>query len=139
MCPHVSVREEEFGGTISPSQGSDSSDEDSSEVAIAPQEVDDGSDDSSSSSGPAVREDEGKTEEDTDTDEDDEGGADEDEDDKGQQGFTNNGEPEFKPKKVKLGKTCLMFETHLLNTHMHITHSKAHFYTTAVAQESFKT
>ena len=139
MSMPVSVREAEFGGTISPSQGSDSSDEDSSEVAIAPQEVDDGSDDSSSSSGPAVREDEGKTEEDTDTDED-EGGADEDEDEKGQQGFTNNGEPEFKPKKVKFAKTCLMFETHLLNTHIHITHSKAHFYTkTAVAQKSLKT
>ena len=133
----VSVREAEFGGTISPSQGSDSSDEDSSEVAIAPREVDDGSDDSSSSSGPAVREDEGKTEEDTDTDED-EGRADEDE--KGKQGFTNNGEPEFKPKKVKFAKTCLMFETHLLNTHIHITHSKAHFYTkTADAQKSLKT
>ena len=134
----MSVREEELGGTISPFQGSDSSDEDSSEVAIAPQEVDDGSDDSSSSSGPAVREDEGKTEEDTDTDED-EGRADEDE--KGQQGFTNNGEPEFKPKKVKFAKTCLMFETHLLNTHIHNTHyTRAHFYTkTAVAQKSLKT
>jgi hypothetical protein len=48
-----------------------------------------------------VREDEGKTEEDTDTDE--EGGADVDDDDgKGKQGFTNNGEPEFKPKKHNL-------------------------------------
>ena len=76
-------------------------------MALAPPEIDDASDDSSSSSGPAVREDEGKTEEDTDTDED-EGGADVDEDEKGQQGFTNNGEPEFKPKKVKLAKTCLL-------------------------------
>ena len=50
-----------------------------------------------------MREDEGKTEEDTDTDE--EGAADVDDDDgKGQQGFTNNGEPEFKPKKVKSAK-----------------------------------
>lgn len=51
-----------------------------------------------------MREDEGKTEEDTDTDEG--GAADVDDDDgKGQQGFTNNGEPEFKPKKVKSAKT----------------------------------
>ena len=51
-----------------------------------------------------MREDEGKTEEDTDTDE--EGRADvDDEDGKGQHGFKNNGEPEFKPKKVKLAKT----------------------------------
>ena len=64
-----------------------------------------------------MREDEGKTEEDTDTDE--EGGADvDDEDGKGQQGFTNNGEPEFKPKKVKLAKTLKKSPSH---THIHIT------------------
>ena len=58
-----------------------------------------------------MREDEGKTEEDTDTDE--EGGADvDDEDGKGQQGFTNNGEPEFKPKKVKLAKTLKKLPSH---------------------------
>ena len=55
-----------FGGTISPCQGSDSSDEDSSEAPLAAQDVDEGSEDSSSCSGPAVREEEGKTEEDTD-------------------------------------------------------------------------
>ena len=48
-----------------------------------------------------MREDEGKTEEDTDTDDDGEKG----------QGFTNNGEPEFKPKKVNgspPSQICLM-------------------------------
>ena len=106
-----------------PSQGSDSdSDEDSSEVRIAPREINDASDDdSSSSSGPAVREgDEGKTEEDTDTDEDEDGDV------KDQRGFTNNGEPEFKPKKVKLAKICIIFKTYLHDTHIHITHSEAH-------------
>ena len=71
--------------------------------------MDDGSEDSSSCSGPAVREEEGKTEEDTDSDEDngqgprhsdtEEEGERAEEDGKGQ-GFTHNGEPEFKPKKV---------------------------------------
>ena len=101
-----------LGGTISPCQGSDSSDEDSSEAPLAAQDVDEGSDSSSSCSGPAVREEEGKTEEDTDSEEDnghqgpshtDTEEEDErarvEEDGKGQ-GFTHNGEPEFKPKKV---------------------------------------
>ena len=66
-----------------------------------------------------MREDEGKTEEDTDTDE--EGGADvDDEEGKVQQGFTNNGEPEFKPKKVKLAKTLKKSPSHT-HTHIHIT------------------
>ena len=102
-----------FGGTISPCQGSDSSDEDSSEAPLAAQDVDEGSEDSSSCSGPAVREEEGKTEEDTDSDEDnghhgprhtdteeEEGERAGAEDDGKGQGFTHNGEPEFKPKKV---------------------------------------
>ena len=78
--------------------------------------MDEGSEDSSSCSGPAVREEEGKTEEDTDSDEDNghhgprhtdteeeegERAEDEEEDGKGQ-GFTHNGEPEFKPKKVNI-------------------------------------
>ena len=65
--------------------------------------------DSSSCSGPAVREEEGKTEEDTDSEEDNGQGprhsdteeeAERAEEDGKGQGFTHNGEPEFKPKKV---------------------------------------
>ena len=73
--------------------------------------MDEGSDSSSSCSGPAVREEEGKTEEDTDSEEDngqgprhsdteEEGERAGAEDDGKGQGFTHNGEPEFKPKKV---------------------------------------
>ena len=89
--------------------------------------MDDGSEDSSSCSGPAVREEEGKTEEDTDSEEDNghhgprhsdtegEEGERAEEDGKGQ-GFTHNGEPEFKPKKVNF-----MVET--------FAHSSNHFQT----------
>ena len=80
--------------------------------------------DSSSCSGPAVREEEGKTEEDTDSEEDNghqgprhsdtEEEAERAEEDGKGQGFTHNGEPEFKPKKVNyVVETCAHSSNHL--------------------------